>query len=201
MDEACLDMAEALGLSAAKLARHARRLRKHLVRPGASLEDQVEDSDCVYVVTGGLAKTVLCFSGLEMDSGFATRSSILGTDRLSGLVFETRTVALTLLAVVSIPTDVLDRLLRLDDEFRQVFYRKLGATILEHCAQIDLLTLHGAEGAITCASLDLETDQFPDDACIDPFDEVSESDERSAKRIRVRNRAALARLRTGKDIN
>lgn len=201
MDEACLEMAEALGLSAAKLARHARRLRKHLVRPGVSLESQEEDHDCVYVVTGGLAKTVLCFSGLEIDSGFATRSAILGTDRLSGLVFETRTVALTLLSVVSVPTDVLDRLLRLDDEFRQVFYRKLGATILEHCAQIDLLTLRGADGAISCASLDLEADQFSDGECINPTDDVSEDDEKIADRVRVRNRAALARLRTGKDIN
>lgn len=145
------------------------------------------------------------------DSGRSARFSVLGCwllsnswvllGALSGLVFETRTVALTLLSVVSIPTDVLDRLLRLDDEFRQVFYRKLGATILEHCAQIDLLTLRGADGAISCAALELETDQFWGGECIDPTDDVSENDEKIANRIRARNRAALARLRTGKDIN
>ena len=148
MDALCRDTAEVLGVDACALRGCGGRLDRLCFAPGAVLYDFKEDFHGIYIVIEGVAKTVLVVNEIEVVTGIASRSDVLGSDALHSPTFVTRAVAVTPLTVVRVPVDVLSGLLRGSRAFRAALCFRLGAAIAESLDLIKLLAKARSEARI-----------------------------------------------------
>ena len=226
MDEACVQIAEVLGIDTAAMGPYAARLHMRCFLPGAAVYDSRVDQDSALIVTRGFASTSVSLGDLEVASGIASKADLLGTDAFNKPAFYVRAVALTTLTIVEIPFGLVNELLESRDEFGEALYIRLCASIGAVCRlvgslrKVDALSLTASmppptacevprhlqvanmlapppvKESSSCPSLESDTVSWRFSACTDSGYAGS-----GAKRVRIGNRAALTRLRTGRTVH
>ena len=139
MSDPSLDMAELLGLKEVQMSQYKGLIYREKFPAGKALYGSNTDFDGIYIVSSGLAKTTLSLDNIEVVTGIATKSDVLGSDALHSPTFVSTATAVTDLTVLKVPAPVLTDLLKRDEQFREVLYQKLGAAIAEGFELIRLL--------------------------------------------------------------
>lgn len=227
MSDPSLDIAELLGLEKCHMQQYKDLIHREKFSPGTILYDSKTTFDGIYIVSSGLAKTTLSLDHMEVVTGIATKSDVLGSDALHSPTFVTTAVAVTELTVLKVPAVVLTDLLKREELFREVLYRKLGAAITEGFELIRLLATARANARLAFFLLKVSTKLAADKQDRQIFDvglsreeigcylglkvatvsrQISSLAEVgyvrvSGKRIRIMDWAALGRIRAGKTLH